>query len=259
MMYRISISLVLLFCVGLQAKPLTFATGDWRPYIFEKNDTLDVNHPGFSIEIVDRVFAKLGYQITYKTPPFSRQLVDTERGVYAALVGLIVSDAPDFIYPTESVGQINNCFYTRNGNEWKFNGIPSLDAVNLGVINSYSYGVIDDYVGQNRTGNVIAISGSEENMLERLFSMLEAGRIDVVIDDSSVVTHYLKSASLTDQFQVVGCLGAVPAMIGFSPALPESKELAQKFSLGVQELRHSGELQEILNKYGIVDWKSSNE
>ena len=137
MMYRISISLVLLFCVGLQAKPLVFATGDWRPYIFEKNDTLDVNHPGFSIEIVDRVFAKLGYQITYKTPPFSRQLIDTESGVYAALVGLVVSDAHDFIYQTESVGQINNCLYTRNGNEWKLNGITSLDAVNLGVINSY--------------------------------------------------------------------------------------------------------------------------
>lgn len=240
MIYRITISLVLLFCVGAQAKPLTFATGDWRPYIFEKNDTVDVNRPGFSVEIVDTVFEKLGYQITYKTPPFSRQILDTERGVYAALVGLLVSDAPNLIYPTESIGQVNNCFYTRNGNGWKFNGIPSLDAVKLGVISSYTYGVIDGYVAKNRSGNIVAISGSEENMLKRLFSMLEAGRIDAVIDDRSVVSYYLANSRLTDKFKVVGCLGKVPAMIGFfssSPPVEGTSSTIQRRGAGATSFR----------------------
>ncbi|MCL9783262.1 transporter substrate-binding domain-containing protein [Vibrio sp. S4M6] len=258
MIYRISLSLLFLFCLGLQAKPLIFATGDWRPYIFEKDDTVDDNRPGFSIEIVDRAFEQMGYQITYKTPPFSRQILDTERGVYTALVGLLVSDAPNLIYPTESIGQVSNCFYAQNDNGWKFKEVSSLVAVKLGVISSYTYGVIDDYVAKNHSGNVIAISGSEENILKRLFRMLEAGRIDVVVEDRSVVSHYLENAGLVGQFKVVGCLGTVPAMIGFSPVLPESKELARQFSQEVQELRRSGELQQILNKYGIEDWKSKS-
>ena len=59
-------------------KQLTFTTGDWRPYIFEVDGTVGPNKPGFSIEIVNAVFVKMGYDLRYVTAPFLRQMQEVE-------------------------------------------------------------------------------------------------------------------------------------------------------------------------------------
>ena len=61
---------LLTMLVPAAAEQLTFTSGDWRPYIFEENGTIDSKTPGFSIEIVNTVFAKMGHDIVYATAPY---------------------------------------------------------------------------------------------------------------------------------------------------------------------------------------------
>jgi len=71
-----------------------------------------------------------------------------------------------------------------------------------------------------------------------------------------VVAHYLKRNNLVGNYQQAGCLEPVKMYIGFSPALEQSHDYAALFSRGMKELRRSGKLQAILNKYGLKDWES---
>ena len=43
--------------------------------------------------------------------------------------------------------------------------------------------------------------------------------------------------------------------MAFSPAKDSSKKYSQIFDEGLVELRKSGKLQEILDRYGVKDWK----
>jgi len=73
---------LLLVSVSAISDQLTFTTGDWRPYIYELDGTVDTNTPGFSIEIINTVFAKMGHSIIYKTAPFLRQIEETGQGKF---------------------------------------------------------------------------------------------------------------------------------------------------------------------------------
>jgi polar amino acid transport system substrate-binding protein len=59
-----------------------------------------------------------------------------------------------------------------------------------------------------------------------------------------------------DRFRSAGTFGAPSKIyIAFSPANHKSKEYARILSEGIVSLRASGELKEILGKYGLDDWK----
>lgn len=120
------------------AEQLTFTTGDWRPYIFEENGTVDPKMPGFSVEIVSSVFANLGYDIVYETAPFLRQISEVEGGNFAALVGVYREEAPNLIFPQEPIGMTRNCFYTKVGNTWKFKSLKDLSSIMLAVVGGKS-------------------------------------------------------------------------------------------------------------------------
>jgi len=45
------------------------------------------------------------------------------------------------------------------------------------------------------------------------------------------------------------------AHLVFSPNLEGAVQLTKKFDSGIQKLRNSGQLRNILGKYGVEDWK----
>ncbi|MNT92496.1 hypothetical protein D3C72_2337940 [compost metagenome] len=45
--------------------------------------------------------------------------------------------------------------------------------------------------------------------------------------------------------------------VSFSPANPKSPQYAALITKGISELRQSGELKKILDKYGVLDWEES--
>ena len=69
----------------------------------------------------------------------------------------------------------------------------------------------------------------------------------------------LKEMGLESKIDEAGDLGeASNIYIACSPAKESSKVLMNLVDEGTEKLRLSGELQKILDKYGLKDWKWSN-
>ncbi len=94
------------------------------------------------------------------------------------------------------------------------------------------------------------------NPLEKNIKMLLSGRIDAVIATEPVFWYFANRMDIKDQIKVSGvAVKPEKAYIAFSPVIPQSKEYAKILSNGVAKLRKSGELEQILIKYGLEDWK----
>lgn len=240
---------------NLHAESLTIGTGDGRPYIFVKRNVIDIEKPGFSIEIVNAISDKLDWGVQYAVMPFSRQVVSTQKGETDALMAVFKSDAPDLVYPDEPIGVASNCFFKREDNDFHFPDRRALDEVRIGVTNGFTYGLIDEFVAENRFNNIVTLSGDDKDVVQRLITMTLEGKIDTFIEAEAVVNYHLQEKHIKDLVNA-GCTRTFKAYIAFSPVKPGSVQRAKRFDQAMTELRMSGELAMILAKYGTKDWKN---
>ena len=82
------------------------------------------------------------------------------------------------------------------------------------------------------------------------------GRIDVVVEAEPVFRYEAAELGVSDQARYAGEAAPPEAVyIAFSPAIDNAGEYAQVLSEGMETLRASGELQRIMERYGLTDWR----
>jgi polar amino acid transport system substrate-binding protein len=260
MKVKIAIFIFLIFLKtdNIFAENTIFLTGsDWCPYICTEVDDSNslAENPGYLVEIIQ--YALKGYTIKYESPSWERAILETRKGTYDAIIGIYTTVAPDFIYPETEVGFSRMCFYIHKDSTWEFKNLDSLSDITLGIIEGYFYdeGEVDAYIRENINDHskVEAIPGSR-GLIQNLEKML-LGRVTAIIDDYQVINFTISSHNLPKAFRLAGCLEGIDVQIGFSPKNPKSKDYAKKITIALNELRRSGKLKDILNRYGIKDWK----
>jgi polar amino acid transport system substrate-binding protein len=244
---------LLLFChSALFADQITIAADPWMPYTGAGKPA-----EGYLIDIARKVFRRHGHTVVYKVVPWSAALRNTRSGVFQGAAGAYKTDAPDFVFPENELGvSIHKC-YVRKGDPWRFKGLSSLGGRRLGAISDYSYGdSLDGYIRDNRTNPKRIFLSNGDNALPLLIKMLLDKRIDEIIENSMVMDHGISEFKAWDKLQDAGTDGiAYNVYIGFSPKNPRSKRYAKLLSDGIADLRKTGELNDILRKYGLVDWR----
>ena len=76
------------------------------------------------------------------------------------------------------------------------------------------------------------------------------------MDDSAVADHLLMKSGLNQSIRKAGCSpNTIDFYVGFSPKNPASAARAETLSKAMLELRSSGQLEQILARYGVKDWK----
>lgn len=226
----------------------------WAPY----NDDPSSVSPGSMVEIVKRIYQKAGYEIDYQIMPWTRSIMAVEKGTYDAIIGA-TTECPDCITPRESIGEMISHFYVKKGSSWRYTGPDSLKTVSVGVIADYAYAdAFDAYVEANKD-NVKAVDVMHgDEPLQKNIKKLLAGRLDTVIENTLVFNWTVKNMGLSESdFEDAGELenSKLELYIKFCPGKDTSPVYADIFDKGMAELRASGELTEILAKYGMKDWK----
>lgn len=243
------------------AEKITVVADEWCPYNCAPGEK-----PGFMIEIAQAVFKKNNIEVDYSIMPWSRAVELTRQGQYSAIVGSTNGDAPDFVFPEKSQGLSTTAFFGLSDSKWEYKGEQSLPEVVIGVIDDYSYSsVVDEYIKKNLNNrDRIQVIGGE-NALELNIKKLEAKRIDAFPEDVNVLTDYYTSRGQTVPLKNLGEASSKTDLkdkelfLAFSPKNPESKRYASMLSAGTDELRKSGELKKILDKYGVSDWSENNK
>jgi polar amino acid transport system substrate-binding protein len=250
--FFIFLFLLSLYPVSLFADQITIAADPWMPYTGEGKPA-----EGYLIDIARTILKRHGHTVIYKVSSWSSALHGTRTGIFQAAAGAYKTDAPDFIFPENELGVSINKFYVRKADPWRFKGVTSLNNRRLGAITDYSYGVVmDAYIKKNRANGKRISLLNGDNALQLLISMLFDKRIDVIIENSMVMDYGISQSKAWDKLQDAGTDGNTHNVyIGFSPKNPKSKKYAKLLSNGIAQLRATGELNRILRKYGLVDWR----
>ncbi len=248
----LSLTLLLQMPLGY-SETISILSDKWYPINGEPNSS----HPGYMIEIAETILNKQGHKLDYRLAPWKRSLAEVRQGHANCIVGAYKSDAPDFIYPKNSWGKAEFNFYMASDNpsSWTYKGIDSLGSMNLGVISGYTYSSdLDSYIAANRNGSLVQLA-SGEKALEKNIRKLLAKRLDIIISYQPVMANKLVELGMAGNIKRVGLLENSQNMyIACSPKKESSKHYTQLFSDGISELRASGELKLILDKYDLKDW-----
>lgn len=229
----------------------------WPPY----NGDPDSDRPGYIVEIAREIFSNAGYDTDYDAIPWERAINEARRGHVDCIIGALPEEVPDFIFHQRPVGLDESKLYTRHNSDWQFDGEDSLRQIRLGVIGGYSYdqGILDSYIARSLSdeepdGNVQVMKGN--NALEKNLQKLVSGRIDVIVSSSAVLNYTLNELSMKGAVRDAGSIGTPdPLYIACSPATPlVSATYTRLLDEGLQRLRESGRLQQILSLYGLKDW-----
>lgn len=234
------------------ADVITLRADEWCPY----NCAEDSDKPGYGVEVAKEIFAKAGHTLEYKNLAWARALEDGRKGTIVAVIGADKVEAADYVFPNEAIAVIDNTFVVKKGNPWRYAGPASLEKVKLGAIQGYSYsGEVGDYMGANaKNGARIDMVGGDK-ALEMNFKKLMAGRVEATVDAKPVLAYKLMSMNLTDKVEFAGSTDPSEIYVAFSPANPKAKEYAAILDKGIAEMRASGRLKQILDRYGVSDWK----
>jgi polar amino acid transport system substrate-binding protein len=233
---------------------ITLRADIWEPY----NAAPESDKPGFMIEVAKTIFTKAGYTVDYQCKGWTwdRSIEEVRQGRIDAIVGAAKDDAPDFVFPEEPFVYQQVTIFKKKGNPWRYQGVNSLQNIKLGVISGYAYDeAIDEYIKKNADkGNIQVVK--TDNALELNIKKLDAGRIDATIEDASVFFSKAASLGMKDKFEEAGFVGEPDNItIAFSPAKETSKKYAEILSKGFKEMRASGEMKKLMDKYGLKDLK----
>ncbi len=256
-LFRKCLFLLVLFLSNVAyAKTVTMVADPWMPYTGDRE-----RQNGYIVDIAKEIFIEAGYTVEYITLPWSRAILKTREGKYDALISCFKSEAPDFIFPTHEQGKSCSEIFIKTTTTWKFKTTTSLKKMKIGIIKNYSYGTeIDNYVDTNKEDkNLIHFLVGEKALIKGI-RMLNAGRIDALIEDKFVAKYTFNSMKLSKSIVSAGqVMEPEKLWIGFSPKKSSSINCAKILSDGMIKIRKDGRLNRILEEYGLSDWKTASE
>lgn len=217
---------------------------------------------GYVIDIAKAIFEPLRHQTTYKTMQKKEALRKTGNGRYEMFA--IISKAENqklgakkLVLPAHSIGSGELGFFVRTDSAWQFSGISSLSNIILATEKNASYGELEKYVTANEDKENYLVFSTGKNATDANLLKLIHGQANAVFGDVAKIKFYIKNMGLDNQIIAAGTLPKRPEdelYIGFSPKYADTKTLISKFDKGLAQIRKSGQLNEILRKYGLNDW-----
>ncbi|MBC7712855.1 MAG: transporter substrate-binding domain-containing protein [Rhizobacter sp.] len=250
---KISLSLLFILTLAspIKAETLIFKADRWCPFNCEPTSSQS-KEMGYIIEVAKIVFERKGHNIDYQVDTWSHSIESVRSGKATAIVATTMPDAPDFIYPTKSMGSNKECFYVKKKDPWEFLKIENLKNRKLGIVESYAYSAeLMSYLLEHPDQTVK--SKGETPLMMNLDNMKQ-NKIDTIIENPFVFNYTTESKKIRDQYEEAGCTNGDPLYIGFSPKNPRSKEFAKILADGIEDLRKDGTLDKIITKYSLKDW-----
>ncbi|MEH6471291.1 MAG: transporter substrate-binding domain-containing protein [Halopseudomonas sp.] len=221
------------------------------PYVCPdpQTPTTLAQQPGIIFEILDAILGPAGIQIRVEFLPYSRSLRSVQLGEHDAMLVTLKDDAPSLYYHQTPIALAKGCFVTRSDNAWQYRGISSLEQIRFGGTLGYKYGPLKAFIERSNP-NKLMMSGEET--FDRLLYMVEIGRLDATIEDINVIDYRLKQLQLTHKLHLAGCLPPmIPLYVGISPHYPTKERLSNAIDQGLDDLKRSGQLHRIMQKYGF--------
>ena len=241
--------LVLLFVTissrAVKAEELSIRTDIYCPIACQPGE-----NPGLIPEIVIQTMTKHNVKVEYSLLNWARSVEDTRAGKFNAIIGAAKSDAPDFIFPEVAQAKVKFELFGLKDKPWTYKG--SFSGKKIGVVNGYAYDPTVAKLIDSKAPEFVIVSG--EAGLDSLVSMLKAGRIDFLYENSGVFQNWLDQhqAKFSD-FSSAGAPAqdAQELFIAFGPKFKDAKKYAKWISEETKAMKANGQLETLKKKYKL--------
>jgi len=235
---HMAISLALFSSVMLgstqASQTVTFASGDWEPY---QGETLDAGGP--AAKVVSESFASQGWTVKFQYLPWARGLEETKMAQLDGTFLYSYNDErnQDFIY-SEPVIELETVVFYWKDRALSWEKPEDLKEKTLGAVVAYDYGFVTEDAGYK----LDRIGVPENN-----FRKLQAGRLDGVMEEIQVGLGLARAVGVEDSIAYVPQpIKAVPYHLIVSRAHPQAQAIVDTFNAGLEHLKSTGRLNEIL-------------
>lgn len=239
------------------ARPvLRLASDDWCPYICASDGHIK---SGYLVDVTREAMDSVGYTVVPVLKPLSRAMFDTINGRGE---GVYAPPSDERLLISGPIATSRACFYTLKGSAWKYKGISSLAAIQLGVVADYGYddGAMDAYIAAHQSDAKRLSFARGENGARDNVRKLALGAAPVILEHAAVMTHMRSTLPKGLELQQAGCLEKELALtVGFSRSNPRSPEWVCALELGVKTLKSSARWQELEQRYGLPRSHSASQ
>ena len=249
--------IILLFsCNTIANETLNVGSDVWCPYICS-----EAHKPGVLIEVLNEIAKHNDLVINFKVIPLARSLVLLQQSKLDMVLALTDEHIKEnhLKRSLKAYGGWYNDFYVLQTNQWKFSSITNLKKHieqdnTLGIIKGYKYGNGIAQLQESSGQHIFSATGNSP--LSNLLMMLSKKRISMVVDSRFNVEYEIQNSNISN-LKYAGTEGDfVPLYIGYAPK--SQVKYIDVFDQGLIKLRATGQLSNILKRYGIPDWQAKN-
>ncbi|WP_038316744.1 substrate-binding periplasmic protein [Kingella kingae] len=216
-------------------------SAEYRPYAFAENN----NAQGLEIDILQKIADKQGFTVEFVPTLWNvayKEVQDKKIDIVAMGIAQDEADA-NIVVPTDSYMRSGDCLV-----HIKETTLPDWTKGKIGVLNDE--GMEEELMSANNVKES-QIMKEQTNFL--ILSSLVKKSTDVAVGDCTALKFYAKSPTLKDySFDIAEYVHSSQQETSMSMVLMVSKdkpELLQKINTGLAELKKSGELNQIIQKY----------
>jgi len=229
------------------AQTIKIAAIDWCPQI-----CIDTVKPGYTIELVKRVFEKSEYQVEIDIFPWSRAIKYVSEGKYDALLAPAKKEAPHLVFPRFGVGLQRMCFFNSVNDPWLFSGEKSLLNKQVGIAFDTSIEELNNYIKKH--SNQFQFQPYHERYVTQNARKVLKGRIDSFLFTKNTTMLELRNAGFEGEIKNAGCVSQANIYLAFTPNKNKAKEVESAvifFDSQLEKLVRSGYIDKLYQKYNI--------
>ena len=232
----IIIGLGFLFSTALVAETITFANGEWAPYMSPK-----LKKSGYVSDIVVQAYKEEGIDVKWVFLPWKRGFEDAKEGKYqgSLIWGYNDDRAKDFLY-SDTVAELGTSLFYNKSNPIEWNEPTDLKKYKMGGVIGYAYGI--EELEKQGVLKIERIGKDVGN-----YKKLAAGRLDIVLEDTEVGHESINKLGMTEQLTAhPKTLKSRKYSVIISKKAPNAQALVDAFNRGLKKLKDDGRYQKYL-------------
>ncbi|MCG8687924.1 MAG: transporter substrate-binding domain-containing protein [Desulfobacterales bacterium] len=212
----------------------------FKPY----NYSQEKQWTGIDVEIIEEVFRRLGINVEFREYPWARVLLMAEVGKIDGILSVYCNDRHSFLENTnEPSYSVKISFFSLKTDNPKITELDDFNGKSVGVNRGNYYAkYIENY-------EKIKIFKSVD--VKMLVRQLYKKRIDFALHEVGPFLYYSKEIGFKECFDEVYELKSDSVCMAFSKKAlgSRSKELADKVSMIIHQLKSEGYIQKVTEKY----------
>ncbi|MBF0209044.1 MAG: transporter substrate-binding domain-containing protein [Oligoflexia bacterium] len=232
-------------------KSITIATAPFPTFRYQDDKGKTV---GSDIEIVEQVFAQIGYVVKFDIMPLSRAEHLLKEGKIAGFVTLTKNpEREQYLLFSDEINTVKDVFFKRKEDKIHWNTLADLKEYRIGE-SGYNYAPIFKEAVKNKLLTLVESIKVESPELMNL-EKLKNKRIDLFICEVSVCWYLIQSsagkfANLNYINKEVGDIR--PFYLTFSKKYADAEKIRDQFNTELKKFVAAGNRKAIYLKYGIM-------